>query len=86
MAVFLTNQKKLAASVGISEVHMTQLKKGLNGISDSLAEKLETITGISRITWASAGRKSSQLSISLKKFFRLEKIREIDALQRMSEQ
>jgi len=84
MTVFLTNQKKLAAAVGISDNHMSQIKKGGHGISDDLAGKLEAITSIQKVTWASAGKKTQQLANSLKKFFREEQAREIDALKKIS--
>ena len=83
MNVFLTNQKKLAAAAGVSEQHLSLIKKGANGISDDLAGKLETITQIKKITWASS-KKSTQLNISLKKFFKEERLREVQALKQIS--
>lgn len=82
MNVFLTNQKKLAAAVEISQEHLSRLKKGLYSVSDDVAGKLEAATGIKKIVWASATDKSEKLGAALDRFFRDEKARELAAIKK----
>lgn len=79
MGLFITNQKKLAAAVGVTTCHISNIIRGVSGLTDEFGDQLEITTGIKKITWATAGKEKSQLAASLRKFFRKEADREIEA-------
>jgi plasmid maintenance system antidote protein VapI len=81
MQVFLTDQKRLAAAVGVSTVHLSNIKNGKTGVSDRLGDKLENATRIKKMVWATGSKK---LELSLKRFFRDERSREMAYLKSMS--
>jgi predicted transcriptional regulator len=86
MHVFLTNHTKLALAAGVSNQHISQVKRGAWGMSAALAEKLEMLTRhqVKRELWVSASTKKTALNNALKKFFKEEKERENLALKRIS--
>jgi len=85
VTVYLTNQKKLCLAVGATSEHLSHIKKGTYVVSDSLATRLEDVTGIKKVTWASAGREDSKIDVLLKKFFKAEKDRERVAISSLAE-
>lgn len=76
MPEYKTNQKQLAAALGITMQHLSNVKHGKSGISDELALSLEGITGIKRTIWMATTRKKT-LQRELDNFFEREKQREI---------
>ena len=77
MKVFLTNQTKLAVLAGVSPEHLSSVKSGKQGVSDSLASKLSKLTGIEMTTWASATRRA-KLKKELSAFFKKERKAELE--------
>lgn len=70
--VFITNQLKLADSAGVSSVHLSAAKSGRVDMSAALAETLEGITGIPKLTWLSSNRRTI-LKPELQAFFKQER-------------
>ena len=71
MAAFITNQSQLAQALGISSSWFTTVKD-THCASDELLVRLEALTGISQVYWASPKRKR-QLNQQLKAFLAAQK-------------
>jgi plasmid maintenance system antidote protein VapI len=69
----ITSQKILASKVGVTAEYLSYAKR--NGMSDTLADKLEEFTGIKKTTWLSPNKKTT-LGRQLKEFFRKQKVAE----------
>ena len=79
---YITNQKLLAASVGITEQHLTGIKNGQRGASVELLSKLEALTGIKAENWYGTRKKS--LNKRLQRFFR-HQLDELHAIKQLQE-
>ena len=71
MREYLTTQVKLSKALGISPEYFSMLKK-YHTASNDLLQKLEKLTGIQQILWASPSR-SRSLKVALKEFFTKER-------------
>lgn len=75
MKSFITNQKKLAKAAGVTQQHLSAVKRARYAVSDELANTLASITDIPSITWISPSR-NKILCTALKAFFQKEKASE----------
>lgn len=73
MKEFITSQLKLAEALGITPQYLSVVKKS-NTASDVLLQKLEEVTGIKQILWASPARRRT-LEKELNAFFCKERLK-----------
>lgn len=81
---FITNQEKLAKAVGISSVHLSNVKNGKTPASERFATALEKVTDIPQIDWLAPARKALRRN-QLKEFFRKERMEELKSINQEAE-